>query len=57
MVCMQGYLAGKMFSLKALNQRLMQRNDVIVDDTSLGACYTRCKAGGKSSLSSREFVI
>lgn len=32
-IYVRGYLAVNMFSLEALNQRLMQHNDVIVDDT------------------------
>lgn len=53
---MKGYLVVKVFSLEGLNQSLMQHNDVIVADTSLCACYTKCSRGG-DSLNSREFVI
>lgn len=53
---MKGYLAVKVFSLEALNQSLMQHNDVTVDDTSLRACCTKCSRGG-DSLNLREFVI
>lgn len=41
-VYMQSYLSVKMFSVDALKQRLLQHNDLIVDDTSVGAYYTRC---------------
>lgn len=38
------YLSVKMFSLDAVKQQLLQHNDLIADDTSVGACCTRCRA-------------